>query len=91
MTAWRCIGTYSGPRRADAFTMHVAAVYADDQHAESYRIYVTDAIRALGRGEYPSMRWADMGREDVGEDIDGEEIVAGLVRAGALEVRDEPA
>ena len=57
---WLAIGSYHGPCRVHALFCYTRAFIADRARDKAYRVYVTDALRAQGMGQYLQQRFADL-------------------------------
>lgn len=76
------MGEYVGAMRLDVFMRYALFRLVERQREESYKIYVTDHLKALlGKGS--KSRWIDLIRPK--QDIDADEIVKDIVdRAGLV-------
>ena len=81
-----CLGQYRGPRGVKHFLRYAAARAREEAETLSFRVYVTDALRAAGMGRAPGRRWADcLAPADTRS---GDEIAADLLAEAGLRWED---
>ena len=51
-----------------------------------YRVYITDALRGIGKGSYMEMRYYDL--INPAEDFDAESVIDGVISRAGLEVTE---
>ena len=68
---------------------YVSARGREADETELYRAYVTETLRLRGEGKYIPTRWLDWVHPP--EEIDAEEVKAGVIERAGLEVEHEPA
>lgn len=77
------MGEYVGVKRLDVFMRYALFKLVERQREDTYRIYVTDHLRAIVGTNASPTRWID--RITPKEEIDADEIVADIIdRAGLV-------
>lgn len=72
-------------RRLWPFLRYVIARYEYDQREQSYRFYVTDALRMIAQGGvYPSQRWVEIIQPQ--PEIDAEKVIKDTIEKAGLVV-----
>lgn len=86
---WLCIGEHQS-NSIKTFLRYALARYTSHQRDMAYRIYVTESLRAIGKGGYIKPRFVDLIKPKKQETEDtrtGEEIAFDVLRKIGLEVR----
>lgn len=77
------MGEYVGAKRLDVFMRYVLFKLVERQREDTYKIYVTDHLRAIVGTNASPTRWIDMVKPR--EKVDADEIVADIIdRAGLV-------
>jgi len=53
VTFWICYGEYRGQRKLSKFRRYVESRYIQRIREDAYRFYVSDALKAIGRLDFP--------------------------------------
>lgn len=79
------IGEYRGPFSVHAFGKYAAARFTDRMTEKVYRVYVTDSLRAIPKGEYLTRRYSELFESK--QDYDAREVINKVTERAGLEVR----